>query len=137
METDSPTELVREFARRNYIEPARLRGDSRVEIIAGDVEKAVHLSQRTPLVCQALKSRKFLKQNGLLLEKWEGPPSGLSTTVKFFYRLIKQPGESPRHDELSPFLRFRGIAKDVFDSLGGGEAFIQGERAAWQSREDS
>jgi hypothetical protein len=27
-----------------------------------------------------------------------------------------------------PFLKLRGIAKEVFNSLGGGEAFIQKER---------
>ena len=37
----------------------------------------------------------------------------------------------------SPFLHLRGIGKEVFQSLGGGEAFIRGERAAWTSREDS
>lgn len=132
-----PTDRVREYARREYVEPARQRGDSTIQIVAGEVQKAVHLINRTPLVCQALRSRKFAEDNRLILEKWEGPPSGMGTTVKFFYRLARVPGESLRHTEQSPFLRLRGIGKDVFQSLGGGEAFIRGERAAWGSREDS
>jgi hypothetical protein len=131
------TDIVREYARRNYIEPARLRGDSTIQIVAGEVQKAVDLKNLTPLVCQALRSRKFLEENHLILEKEEGPPSGMSTTMKFFYRLRRQPGESPKQLNQSPFLRLRGIGKDVFHSLGGGEAFIRGERAAWGPKEDS
>jgi 5-methylcytosine-specific restriction protein B len=137
MNTSSHAERVREYARRHYVEPARQRGDSTVQIVAGEVEKAVHLTNRTPLVCQALRSGKFLAQNHLVLEKWEGPKSGLSTTVRFFYRLTNEPGQSSSHAKQSPFLRLRGIAKDVFQELGGGEAFIQAERASWESRGDS
>jgi hypothetical protein len=126
------SDSIREYARRNYIEPARRRGDSRVQIVAGDVEKAVNLRNRTPLVCQALRSRKFLEENHLVIEKEEGPPSGLGTRMKFSYRLTEV-----THAGQSPFLRLRGVAKDVFQSLGGGEAFLRGERAAWTSKEDS
>jgi len=60
---------VREHARQEYIEPARRRGDSIVRIVAGDVQKAARLVNRTALVCQALKSHKFLKEN---LWLWKG-----------------------------------------------------------------
>jgi hypothetical protein len=125
----SHSDRVREHARKRYVEQAKKRNESTVRIVAGDVQKAVHLSNRVPLVCQALKSRQFLEENGLVLEKWEGPPSGISTTVVFTYRFKK----SPLHQEsgrgaTSPFLHLRGIAKDVFSSLGGGEAFLRNER---------
>src|ERR1035438_3427564 len=74
---------VREHARHEYIEPARRRRDPTVRIVAGEVQKAVRLSNRVALVCQALKSHKFLEENHLVLEKWDGPPSGMSTTVIF------------------------------------------------------
>jgi hypothetical protein len=79
-------------------------------------------------VCQALKSHKFLDENHLVLEKLEGPPSGMGTTVAFTYRLLDQEENAlqPRTEWL--FMKLRGIAKDVFSSLGGGEAFIQQER---------
>src|SRR5271157_4319983 len=128
---------VREHARREYIEPARRRGDSTVRIVAGDVQKAVRLVNRTALVCQALKSHKFIEENHLALEKWDGPPSGMSTTVTFTYRLAgQQPVAAPPPGE-SQLLRLWGIGKEVFQSLGGGEAFIRNEREEWGPGEDS
>lgn len=127
MERGIYSQRVREHARLEYIEPARRRGDSTVRIVAGEVQKAVRLSNRISLVCQALKSHKFLDENHLALEKWDGPPSGMSTTVTFTYRLTgQQPVTAEPHE--SPLLRLQGIAKEVFQSLGGGEAFIRSER---------
>ena len=128
---------VREHARHEYIEPARRRGDSTVRIVAGDVQKAVRLVNRTALVCQALRSHKFIEENHLALEKWDGPPSGMSTTVTFTYRLAgpRPAGGEPPGE--SPLLRLWGIGKEVFRSLGGGEAFIRSERERWGPGEDS
>jgi 5-methylcytosine-specific restriction protein B len=123
-----PTDLVREHARRQYVEPARHRQESTVRIVVGDVQKAVRLTNRVPLVCQALKSQKFLDENRLILEKWDGPQSGLSTTVAFTYRLLDEAQQVPSPSPDTSFLRLRGIAKEVFQSLGGGEAFIRKER---------
>jgi len=121
-------DLVREYARLEYIEPAKARQESTIRIVAGDVQKAVRLTNRVPLVCQALKSRKFLNENHLVLEKWEGPPSGISTTVTFIYRLLDE-GQQPSAKPAEwPFLRLRGIAKEVFSDLGGGEEFLRKER---------
>jgi hypothetical protein len=128
---------VREHARHEYIEPARRRGDSAVRIVAGDVQKAVRLVNRTALVCQALKSHKFLEENHLALEKWDGPPSGMSTTVTFTYRLGGQQPASGQPPGESPLLRLWGIGKEVFQSLGGGEEFIRSEREQWGPGEDS
>jgi hypothetical protein len=119
---------VREHARLEYIEPAKRRHESTIRIVAGEVQKAVRLSNRVSLVCQALKSHKFLDENHLVLEKWDGPPSGMSTTVTFTYRLMDDAGQTSSPPAEWPFLRLRGIAKDVFRSLGGGEAFIRKER---------
>ncbi len=52
----------------------------------------------------------------------------MSTTVTFTYRLTDEAGQSPSKPTEWPFLRLRGIAKEVFQSLGGGEAFIRKER---------
>ena len=69
-----------------------------------------------------------MAENGLELEKVEGPPSGLGTRATFIYRIkASSNGESTSTPEW-PFLRLRGIAKDVFRSLGGGEEFIRNER---------
>jgi hypothetical protein len=126
LKTLSPTAQVRDYARRQYIETARRRGESVVQIVAGDVHKALGLSNRVPLVCNALSSKSFLEENRIVLESREGPPSGLSTTVRFTYRLVDEIRSAPAAP--SPFLGLRGIAKQVFQALGGGEAFIRAER---------
>ncbi len=36
------------------------------------------------------------------------------------------------HEEADPFEELRGIFKDVFAALGGGENFIKAERAAFE-----
>jgi len=98
-----------------------------VTVKAGEVQKAVGLQNRIANVCQALKGKKFLKENHLTLEKVEGPPSGTSTTVRFVYRLN---GAAPAPEQ-SPVLRLLelwGIGKELFESLGGGEAYLRNER---------
>jgi hypothetical protein len=132
----SHADRVRDYARREYIEPARARRQSTVRVVAGEVQKAVHLSNRVSLVCQALKSHKFLTENHLLLEKWEGPPSGMSTTVTFTYRVLDTVEPSTQPEEW-PFKKLRGVAKEVFGSLGGGEAFLRRERETFHGPGDA
>jgi hypothetical protein len=126
---------VREYARVTYIEPARKRHESTVRIMAGDVHKALHLEGRVPSVCQALGGSKFLEENHLTLEKREGPPSGQSTTVVFTYRLVDEQA-IPDEMQDSPLLRLWGIGKEVFESLGGGEAFIRRERERFYQHDE-
>ena len=120
---------VRDFARNQYVEPALRTKDLTFRIVAGDVHRGLRFSNRVPLVCNALASREFLRDNNLELIKREGPPSGLSTTVVFTYRFRTAPD---RHADTQPefgFTTLRGIAKQVFQSLGGGESFLRAERA--------
>jgi 5-methylcytosine-specific restriction enzyme B len=120
------TDRVREYAQREYIEPARRHGDVTVRIVAGEVHKALGLHNRVPQVCDALSSRKFLEENHLVLVKPEGPPSGMSTTMTFTYRLLES--DETQSQKADPLARFWGIGKEVFAALGGGEAFIRSER---------
>jgi hypothetical protein len=99
------------------------------------VQKGVRLSNRVSLVCQALKSHKFLTDNHLLLEKWEGPPSGMSTTVAFTYRMLDADQGAFTKPEEWPFRKLRGVAREVFRSLGGGEAFLREEREQFRGPE--
>jgi hypothetical protein len=119
------TDRVREYARREFIEPARRRGETRVRIVAGDVHRALRLYNRVPLVCSALASREFLRANHLRIEKREGPPSMMSTTVAITYVVEDLAGEQTAAPTL---YQLRGIAKKAFQELGGGEAFLQSER---------
>jgi hypothetical protein len=124
----SHAERVREHVRREYVEPARRRHEAAIRVVAGEVQKAVGLSNRVPLVCQALKSHKFLDENHLVLEKLEGPSSGMSTTVVFTYRLLDDAGKTSSESAGSLFLQLRGIGKEVFQSLGGDAEIIRKER---------
>jgi hypothetical protein len=117
---------IRDYARQQYVDPARRRGEQIVRIGAGEVHRGLRLHNLVPAVCSALRGTKFLTENNLRLEKTEGPPSGMSTTVVFTYRIE---GTQPRDNtSKSKFLQARGVAKEVFQALGGGEAFLKAER---------
>jgi hypothetical protein len=125
----SASESVREHARQAYLQPARRQGDKRVEINVGTVHRALALKNRIPLVCQALKSEKFLSGNGLRLVCESGPPSGQSTTVTYTYEFVESAKSiAPRRDAWG---ELRGALKEVFAELGGGENFLREERESF------
>lgn len=123
----SDSDLVRQHAAETYLRAARRHGERTFSVNVGTVHKALGLNNRVPLVCAALTSKKFLARNGLKLISKTGPPSGQSTTVTYTYEFVD------RNEKISiptdPWLKVRGIAKDLFAALGGGEAFIREERA--------
>ena len=127
----SDSDLVRQHARDTYLRPARHRGEKTVSIHVGTVHKVLALNNRVPLVCAALKSKKFLEENALSLVSKTGPPSGQSTTVTFTYEILDGTGKTS--DPTDPLLKLRGIAKDLFRELGGGEAFIREERKSFSN----
>jgi len=108
-------DVIRSFAEREYIESARRKGLNRIQIKVGDVHRALKLKNRVPNVSSALRSRIFLKKNHLEIEQESGPPSGMGTRTTFTYRLLDED--------------LRGLMKETFKSLGGGEAFLRHERS--------
>jgi hypothetical protein len=132
--TDSPSDLVRQHASEIYLETARRGGKRTFSVNVGTVHKALALNNRVPLVCAALTSRKFLTENQLRLVSKTGPPSGQSTTVTFTYEFVDR--VENKVDSLESWKKLRGIAKDIFASLGGGEAFIRAERANFYASPD-
>jgi hypothetical protein len=132
----SSAEKIRQYARQNYIQPAIQRGERKVQIRAGDVHNAMKLHRQHPNVCQALESKIFLKDNNLILETKEGPQSGQSSTMVYTYQLPQE--TSPLREDppgtgqnLLKLLDLKGIGKEVFASLGGGENFLRSERKAF------
>jgi hypothetical protein len=123
----SDSDLVRKYASEVYLSPARRKRSETFSINVGAVHKALQLNNRVPLVCAALSSKKFLTENGLRLASKTGPPSGQSTTVTFTYEFVDR--DQSKSDSLEAWKKLRGIAKDIFASLGGGEAFVREERA--------
>ncbi len=126
-EATTGSDAVRRHAYERYISAARRRKEKTVAINVGEVHRALALNNRVPLVCAALGSKKFLTEHGLRIVSKTGPPSGQSTTVTFTYEIdvVVQKIASGLDD----FLALRGIGKEIFASLGGGEAFIRRERA--------
>jgi hypothetical protein len=127
----SDSDLIRQHAYKEYVSEARRRGDKMLSINAGAVHRALALNNRVPLVCAALGSRKFLTEHGLRIVSKTGPPSGQSTTVTFTYEIVT-PGSQAPSQKLSAeetWQSLRGIAKDIYASFGGGEAYLRQERA--------
>lgn len=132
---ENVSDQIREYARRHHVDPARQRRDVTVTINAGEVHKALRLHSRVPQVCAALSSRKFLQENNLDLTDRQGPPSGQGTTVTFTYRLGS--GQKNRVEQAGKdFASFRGIARDIFRKLGGGESFVQSERMRFYGKKE-
>lgn len=78
-----PSDEVRQYTKKQYIDPAREIGESYVSIRAGNVHKELGFSQRLPLVCGALRSRKFLELCEIELVETEGPDNSTTTTFKY------------------------------------------------------
>jgi hypothetical protein len=121
------SEDVREYVEKRYINDSRKKGVRRFTVNAGEVHRGLGLQNRVPLVCTALQSQKFLDRHGLKLVEKSGPASGLSTKLNLTFEFAEQ---APVPKE-NPFWALRGIAKDAFASLGGGEKFLRDERRGW------
>jgi hypothetical protein len=125
----SDSDLVRQHALDKYLAAARRRRDTTVSINVGEVHRTLALKNRVPLVCAALGSKKFLRENNLRLISKTGPPSGQSTTVTYTYEFVDKGKGDERVDRQEAWNRLRGALKDVFAELGGGENYLRNERA--------
>src|SRR5437660_140263 len=108
-------ERIRGYLRERFVRAARRKGVNRFQIRAGDVVKALDLKGRVPTVCSALRSRKFLRENGLEIVEVKGPTSGQSTTLTVTYQFGK--AEKETKPSPHPLLSLVGIGKGVFSSL--------------------
>jgi len=123
------SDRIRGYANEQYIRPARQNAGTVIRIKAGDIVNGLGLKNKTPNVCTALRSKKFRERYGLELLGEQGPPSGMSTTVVFTYRVLNQ-GQEKETRCVSPskFDRLRGIAKSAFKEVGDWERSIQKDR---------
>jgi len=140
-----PTEQTKRHVIAAYVEPARKRGEKRIQVRVGNVQKELGWINRTPSVFSTLSSREFQQEAGVeLIEKIDGPPSGgPSTTWQFVFELLDEPKESA--SEAKPTVKgdglrsLYGIFEKEFKALGGGEAFLRKERDwgpdAWERYE--
>jgi hypothetical protein len=116
---------IRSHSRKEYVQPALDKRVRRFSIRAGDIVRELGIGgTRAPAVCSALKTHQFLRDNGLRLVEITGPKSGQSTTVVYTYEFA--PGTPVESEDAWTMLH--GALKDVFAELGGGEAYLRGER---------
>jgi hypothetical protein len=148
------SDLVRSVAAEKYVQPAIISGKTRFSVAVKDLMKDLRgrgfPSNNYPQVCTALRTGKFLKENGLEIEGIDGPPSGLSTTVVVRYRVAKSspngvqtvppPTDTNEQSDELPAARahrlfegLRGLLKEELAEYGGGEAFIRWMRLRSQS----
>lgn len=149
------SEKIRALARTKYVDRAlasgRVEFSIRVRDLIGDLKSQGLGGGHTPQICSALKTAKFLRENGLEIIKVEGPQSKMSPTVVFSYRLAKPDGhsavgsdstergwqtqEDPGERARRVAGKLRGVLKQELAEYGGGEAFLrwirsEGEDAA-------
>jgi hypothetical protein len=132
-----PTELTKHHVIAKYVEPARTKGEATIQLRVGNIQKELGWTNRTPSVFSTLSSRDFQEEAGVeLIEKRGGPPSGgPSTTVQFVYRVLAQTEKETPPAKVVPngagLMELYGILADAYKALGGGEAYLKAERAAW------
>ncbi|HMD38336.1 MAG TPA: hypothetical protein VKH15_03580 [Candidatus Acidoferrum sp.] len=125
---------IRAYGREKYVVPARKRQLEKFSIRAGDVVRELKLLGRVPAVCSALKSRAFLEQNSLRITERTGPSSGQSTTVTYTYEFV-DPTDSTA-PSTDAWTELRGSLRHVYAELGGGEAYLRGEREGFYADAD-
>lgn len=74
---------VRSYVNTHYLQPARQCGEAEVEILAGDVHRALGYGNRYPVVCSALGSLTFERVYQVRRLSVEGPLNGASTLFRF------------------------------------------------------
>lgn len=124
-------DTIRKYVLEHYVRPAQARGEKTVSVTAGEVQKALGLKNRIAWVCTALRADRFQAENHLRLKDETGPPSGMSTTVKFTFEIA-----SPGASEPNPLWQLRGIAKGVFKKPGEWEDIVKQEREQLSGLQD-
>ncbi len=92
------TEGIREFICKNYIQPAREKGKSRITIRAGDIHSAMRLVSRMPAVCSAL-SKKIEQICGVKIIDIKAPPSGQGANFFVTYEIGEKGKEEDVEEE--------------------------------------
>ena len=141
-----PTDQTKRHVIAHYVTPARLKGEKVIQVRVGAVQNELGWTNRTPSVFSTLSSKEFQREAGVeLIEKQGGPPSGgPSTTVQFVYKLLdRKAGQKSSPARLVPsgagLEKLYGIFAGAYKELGGGEAYLKGERSwgpdAWERYE--
>lgn len=144
------SDQIRAFAKVRYVQPAVAAGKVQFSISVREILTEMRKQQgfparHTPQICSALQTSKFLHENGLVIDRVDGPPSGQSPTVVVNYRITgtAQQGSMPaapnaHNAEASGSLeaarserarrlseKLRGLLKNELAEYGGGDVFVR------------
>ena len=144
------SDQIRKVAQTRYVQPAIRSGRRELSInvkdLLGDLRAEGFPTHHTPQICSALRTTKFLRENGLEIEEVVGPPSKQSTTVVVKYR-VKDAGagsatsgsrlaegmepeqEDPSDRAFRLTEKLRGLLKEELAEYGGAEAFLRWVRS--------
>jgi hypothetical protein len=153
------SDLVRSVTMERYVKPAIQSGKFHFSVAVRDVMRDLQASGfppgNYPQICTAIRTGKFLRENGLEIEQIEGPPSGSSPKVVVHYRVARpavlrvgtsdaQPGidgfalsrgapmisvESSEERAERLIAPLRGLLADVIADLGGVEGYMRWVRS--------
>jgi hypothetical protein len=139
------SDQVRSVAMDRYVKPALRSGQTsfsiKVRNVLDDLAPLGFPANSTPLVCNALRSDKFLKKNGLEITAVDGPPSKLSTTVVVHYRSVgtettegRVSGKERASEDGAARAKrltesLRGLLKQELKEYGGAEEFVRWVRS--------
>ncbi len=135
----SASDEVRDHVKHSYLEPARNEGRDLIQVRTGEIHEQLGWRDklnRFPIICQALETKKFLRENDLELVRRDGPPSGRSSTVVYTFRL-RPPMTQDNSPKMSGVMGLRGLGKSWLEAAGGGEAYLRQERAGFFSRHNT
>jgi hypothetical protein len=131
------TDRVRSFASTRFVQPAKRQNVRTFQIHSGTLAKTLVADgllapNRYPIVCNALRSRRFLEENHIrLLEERTNAASGQSSDVTFIYALDHKTADHDRKELLARFDTMRGLLKEAYREVGGAEQAINSERDEW------
>ena len=132
------TDRVRSFATVRFVTPARQHHKTTFQIHSGVLAKTLVADgalapNRYPIVCNALRSRRFLEDNHLrLVEEKTNAGSGLSSDVTFVYAFkAKAKNEERGSSLMARYESLNGLLKESYAAVGGAERAIESEREAW------
>jgi len=74
---------IRAYVDSNYVQPARRSGQSRFEVVVGEVHTVLGYKNRLPAVCAALGTERFEQESRVRRVSIEGPLNGSTTLFTF------------------------------------------------------
>ena len=78
-------DAVRKYVKQRYINTARMKKNGRVTFTAEEIEKAMGLGNKYPLICSALDTQKFIEFARVELIRREGAAQG--ATAKWTFKV--------------------------------------------------